>query len=233
MRLGIQALRWAGAVFGLLVAGGPVTAQVIRSLPTEDKVVALTFDACEAGKPTVVDNGITGILAAERIPYTIFVSGRFARSHAGEVAELARSEMVEIENHSFNHPLHMETLSAERVAQEVAATESLLLQITGRRTRFFRFPGGNYDARTLAHVQALGYRVVHWGLASGDPDPGMSAARLTTRILANTHNGSIHIFHINGRGVHTGEALPRIIEGLRQRGYRFVRLDDVLKPAAP
>jgi|GEM_PF-129072 len=60
MRLGIQAQRLAGAVFGLLVAGGPVTAQVIRSLPTEDKVVALTFDACEAGKPTVVESSIRG-----------------------------------------------------------------------------------------------------------------------------------------------------------------------------
>ena len=56
--------------------------------------------------------------------------------------------------------------------------------------------------------------------------------RMVTPTLAGTRPGDILIFHINGRGWHTAEALPRMIEGLSAAGYRFVLLRDYLKSAA-
>lgn len=212
----------------LLLAAPPARAEIIKRLPTADKVVALTFDACESVSPTILDRGIADYLAAERIPHTVFVSGRFARSHPDEVAELARSGLAEIENHSFNHPQHMERLAPEQVAREVAETQAILAGLTGKPSRFFRFPAGNYDQRTLEQVEAMGLRVVHWEEPSGDPSRDATADRLLRHVLANTRPGAIHIFHINGRGWHTAAMLPRLVEELRRRGYRFVRLDEAL-----
>jgi len=48
-------------------------------------------------------------------------------------------------------------------------------------------------------------------------------------VLDKTRPGSIVIFHINGRGRKTAEALPAILAGLRQRGYHFVQLSELLK----
>ena len=41
-------------------------------------------------------------------------------------------------------------------------------------------------------------------------------------MLGKARAGSIIIFHINGRGHKTAEALPAIVRGLRERGFRFV-----------
>ena len=206
----------------------PAAAEVVTRLPTTDKVVALTFDACESITPAFLDTAITEYLAAEQIPYTIFVSGRFARHQREQLAALAKTGLVELENHSFNHPMHMEKLSPERQRAEVEDTSRLLAEITGKGTRFFRFPAGNYDAAALARVEALGQIVVHWEVPSGDPARSSDATHIVSWVLAHTHPGSIHIFHVNGRGWHTHEALPILVAELRKRGYRFVRLDQAL-----
>ena len=224
-------MTWTRALL-LAVALGlshPAAAEVITHLPGTDKVVALTFDACESISPAHLDSKLVDVLEREGVPYTVFVSGRFARHHQAELAALAASGRVEIENHSFNHPQHMENLSPERVREELTETDALLQAITGKPTKFFRFPAGSYDARTLAQVESLGYRVVHWGTPSGDPSPAVDADRMTRGVLANTRPGAIHIFHINGRGWHTAEAMPRIVADLKSRGYRFVRLEEVLR----
>lgn len=222
------ALTGAGAASLLLATGGGAHAEVITGLPTRDKVVALTFDACETRTPVSLDHSIGDFLVGERIPFTVFACGRFARHNQDSLAALARLDFVEIENHSFNHDNHMERLDDATVRREVLDTEALLQTITGRRTRYFRFPAGNYDERTLADVERLGYRVVHWSFASGDPVKSVTPEELSRWVLLKTRPGSILIFHINGRGWSTGRALPGIVAALRGRGYRFTRLDALL-----
>ena len=79
----------------------------------------------------------------------------------------------------------------------------------------------------LAKWQA-GYKVVHWSFASGDPVRGLQAQGLTDWVLSKTKPGSILIFHINGRGWSTAQALPGILDALQKKGYGFTRLDAVL-----
>jgi peptidoglycan-N-acetylglucosamine deacetylase len=204
----------------------PWPPQVVTRLPTRDKVVALTFDACQAGERMTLDRGIADVLLARKVPFTIFVGGRFARDNSAVLAELAALPFVELENHSWSHPRDMRTLDDDRVRLEVSRAAAMVRQVTGRHTSLFRFPGGNVDERTVALVTGLGYTVVHWRWAEGDPDPQIGADRLVEQTLSRTRAGDILIFHINGRGWHTAEALPRILDGLAARGFRFVRLAD-------
>lgn len=222
-----------GLFAGAALFGAPARADVITRLPTNEKVVALTFDACEALKPVKLDHGIADYLVARRIPFTIFMGGLFARDNANDVKALAANDFVEIENHSYSHNNNMPGLSDARVRSEVLRAQSEIFKATGRVTHFFRFPAGHYDARTLSMVEAMGYRVVHWRWPEGDPDAQESADMLVRRTLKGTEPGDILIFHINGRGVHTSEALPRVIDGLEAEGYRFVLLKDYLPPPPP
>jgi len=213
-----------------LAAASSAQAEVIDHLPAGRAWVALTFDACEGrGKPAYLDRKLVDYLVAEKLPVTIFATGLFVRRNAADLAELAQSPLVEVENHSFDHPQHMEKLSAEQVRAQVAEADAAIAQVTGRQPRFFRFPAGNYDAATLATVEATDHRVVHWSFASGDPAPGLSPERLKTWVLSKTRGGDILIFHINGRAPATAQALPAIIAELRRRKVEFVRLDEVLR----
>lgn len=163
---------------------GHCAAEVVTRLPGESRTIALTFDACETRTPAFFDRKIVDYLLAEGIPFTVFISGKFARRNAEELRMLAGNPNVEIENHSLNHIQHMERLGEKEVVREVVEAERLLATITGRKPFFFRFPAGNYDQRTLDLVEGLGYRVVHWSFASGDPDKGLTPKRLTAWVLA-------------------------------------------------
>jgi peptidoglycan/xylan/chitin deacetylase (PgdA/CDA1 family) len=236
-RLGAVLLSWAGAAPALgAAAGAPapeaVPAGIVTRLPTHERVVALTFDACEAFERVRLDHGITDFLVARKVPFTVFMGGRFARDNADDVRELARHDFVSIQNHTWSHPRDLRLLDDERVRAEVQRAESMLVKVTGQRPTLFRFPGGNADERTVAIVRALGYQVVHWRWAEGDPAPSVDADRLVAQTLARTRAGDILIFHVNGRGWHTAEALPRIVDGLAARGFRFVTVAEMLPPAA-
>ena len=203
-------------------------AGIVTRLPTRDRVVALSFDACQAVERVQLDRGIVDPLVARRIPFTIFAGGRFARDNAASLRELAGRGFVEIENHSWSHRRDMRLLEDAQIETEIRRAGAMLETVTGRRPTLFRFPGGNADERTVAVARALGYRVVHWRWAEGDSDPKVTADALVAQTLARTRAGDILIFHINGRGVHTAEALPRILDGLAARGYRFVTIRDYL-----
>jgi len=206
----------------------PAQAEILARLPTEGKVVALTFDACESKTPAFLDRAIADYLVGEKIPFTMFVTGRFARHNQDALKELAGLDFVELENHSLDHDNHMERMSDEQIRHQIAGNDALLAGITGRHTHFFRFPAGNHDERGVAIAESLGYRVVHWRFPSGDPAKEITAAHLEEWVLSQTRPGDVLIFHINGRGWHTAEALPHIVEELRRRGYRFTTLAGAL-----
>jgi peptidoglycan/xylan/chitin deacetylase (PgdA/CDA1 family) len=217
--------RRLAAAFGvLLMLAPPATGEVIRRLPTADKMVALTFDACETKTPAYLDTRISDYLLSARIPFTIFVSGRFARHNQAALAALSKVDGVELENHSLNHDNHMERLSDAMIRREVADNDALLFAITGGHTRYFRFPAGNTSPRAVKDVEDLGYRVVHWSFESGDPIKDLTPSMLARWVLSKTTPGSILVFHINGRGWATAEALPQIVGELERRGYRFTLL---------
>jgi len=218
---------WISSLALGLALALPARADIVTRLPTTDKVVALTFDACESRTPASLDHGIADTLLAAKIPFTIFVSGRFARHNQDALRKLA-AQGVELENHSLDHDNHMERMTDEQISHQITDNDDLLSQITGRHTRYFRFPAGNYDARGVEIAEKLGFRVVHWRFASGDPARDVTPQHLQDWVLSQTRPGDILIFHINGRGWSTAAALPHIVDELRRRGYRFTTLAEAL-----
>lgn len=218
----------AAALAASLAISSLCFGEIITRLPTNEKVVSLTFDACETKTPSYLDHSILDYLLGEHIPFTIFVSGKFAARNSSELSELSKTDSIRIENHSMTHPLHMERLKSSGITKEILDDESLIEKISGRKPAFFRFPGGSFDKKSLQTAEGLGYRVVHWSFASGDPDRNVTADKMRKWVLFKVRPGSILIFHINGRGYHTGEALPGIVRELRKQGYRFVKLEDYL-----
>lgn len=170
---------------------------------------------------------IIDFLLQERIPATLFISGKFAKRNQREIKALATFPFLEFENHSASHHPHMERLAEKEMIKEL--DDSSLQALTGKKTRFFRFPGGNYDVQSVQIVERHHYKIVHWSFPSGDADRKITPPMLSTWVLTKTRPGSILIFHVNGRGYSTGVALPGIVHKIKQRGYRFVTLGEGLR----
>jgi peptidoglycan/xylan/chitin deacetylase (PgdA/CDA1 family) len=101
--------------------------------------------------------------------------------------------------------------------------------VTGKTPRYFRPPYGEVDARVATLAAGAGLVTIQYDVASGDPDPNLSAGALVRGVLGQAKGGSIVVFHMNKNGVHTAEALPEIIDGLRKKGFELVTVGELLQ----
>ena len=199
----------------------------IKSVEIDSVSIAITFDACATStKGFGFDRAVFETLKREQVTATIFVSGRWVEQHADAMADLASSPLIEFGDHSYDHP-HMASLPPEQMALEVDTTEATLARY-GKRGVAFRPPYGEWSEGVLEVLQRKQLPVVLWDVVSGDPSANISANGIVRNVLARTRPGSIIVFHINGRGWRTADAMPMVIAQLRERGFRFVPLSELL-----
>jgi peptidoglycan/xylan/chitin deacetylase (PgdA/CDA1 family) len=209
----------------------PVEPSVIEHGLRNERIIALTFDACSTHQPSDYDEKITEALINTGTPATLFLGGKWMLEEPEQTRRLAANPLFELGNHTYLHP-HLREASDERIRTELQSTQSIMDSLTGKHAVLFRPPYGEYDERVVRIAASLGLRTVQFDLASGDPDPAISKDRLIRYVSTMARNGSIVVMHINRRGWHTAEALPEIISRLRRRGFVFKTVSDLLHPSA-
>ena len=96
-----------------------------------------------------------------------------------------------------------------------------------------RFPYGSCNAASLAAVADQGELAIQWDVVTGDPDPHRSAKAIADTILGKVHPGAIIVAHANGRGWHTADALAIAIPKLKEEGYGFVTVSELVAAGKP
>jgi peptidoglycan/xylan/chitin deacetylase (PgdA/CDA1 family) len=203
------------------------TATTIRRLPTNEPVVALTFDTDTVRGYT---SSVLDTLAARGVQATFGVTGTFAANNPDLIARMVADGHV-LMNHSWSHPWFTDISSAERLSQ-LQRTENVVRKEVGVELQpYFRPPGGFYNAAVLADLAAAGYRYnVMWSV-DAQGWRGKSAAQITQETLAAIQPGAIVLQHTFVAG--DAGALGTIIDQLRARGYRFATVADYLGGTAP
>lgn len=183
-------------------------------------VIALTFD--DGPKPGVTER-LVDTLAREGVAATFFVIGRHATAYPALIKRIADAGF-EIENHTYTHP-NLTMLSPVAVEAELLKTAATVYASTGKSMRYFRPPGGNVNSDVYRAAAKWGLTACMWtvdadSVENGNPD------RLVEFVVSHAVPGAIVLMH-NGRQT-TVDALPRIVTGLRQRGFRFDTIDGLL-----
>lgn len=228
------------------VPSAPVRAQAVQNGPEKGKRIALTFDAdmtpqmldeLEAGRvQSWYERRIIRTLRKTRTPATLFLTGLWAKVYPRETSSLARDGLFEIASHTFDHLAWtadcyglpaVEGEDAKRT--EATHTERILEQLTGRPPRYFRFPGLCHEQADLELVAGLDEQAVD-GIASGDAfqeDP----SAIVSSTLEQVRPGSIVVMHMMGgpNAPATAAALEELIPRLRERGFRFATLTELLE----
>ena len=163
------------------------------------------------------------ILDSYEVPATFFVVGEWAQRCPDSVKALQQAGH-EIMNHSDTHP-HMNQCSEEEITSEVKGCNEKIQELTGVEPTLFRCPYGEYNDKVIATVRSLGMTPVQWSVDSLDWK-GISAEEITENVVSKVESGSILLFHNDAE--HTPEALPNVITVLKNQGYRFVRLTDLV-----
>jgi peptidoglycan/xylan/chitin deacetylase (PgdA/CDA1 family) len=194
-----------------------------RGAPTEN-TIALTFD--DGPKPGVTEL-LVNVLKQENIPATFFVIGRHA-AECPNLIKLIADAGFEIENHTYTHA-NLTLLSRASVERELLKTIAAVQMETGRRMRYFRPPGGNLNAEVTKVAAQWGLTPCMWTVTADSLEYG-NGNQLVEFVLKHAQPGGVIILH-NGR-MTTIEALPRIIAGLRQRGYSFATVEQLAQRKA-
>jgi peptidoglycan/xylan/chitin deacetylase (PgdA/CDA1 family) len=223
-------------------------------LPPEKKLIALTFDLCEGPHEIAGYQGeIVDILRANEVRATFFMGGKWMMTHRLRAQQLMSDARFEIGNHTWAHR-NLRLLTRSATVDELRNTQRAYQQLRrgiqdrkcippGRDTvadeiapkspSLFRFPFGACDPKSVKEVGKLGLVPIQWDVSSDDPDVKQTPDRLRKKVLENVGPGSIVLFHANGRGWYTDDALPAIITELKSRGYEFVTVTELLKAGEP
>jgi peptidoglycan-N-acetylglucosamine deacetylase len=217
----IMGLLSAGLAAIVVLAQSPARpdGDVIRLLPRGCHEIALTFDLCPVRKGPGFDAALVDELAADNIPATFFLSGRWIAHHDSAVRRLRAVPFFEIETHGQAHA-HLQNLRHDAQWREIDGPVELLRERYHIHATFFRPPYGEYDGTTVEVARELGQRVVLWSAASGDPDPHLSEAAIVAALSPHLHDGNVLVFHANGRGWHTREVVRDLVAELERRRLR-------------
>ncbi|MFA5928187.1 MAG: polysaccharide deacetylase family protein [Candidatus Margulisiibacteriota bacterium] len=202
--------------------------QVVWNGDRSKPQIALTFD--DGPKPEFC-LPILNILDQFGVKATFFIIGKEARWHPDLVYRIYESGH-DLGNHTYSH-YRLDSLSREQMDVELKASNEIIATITGKTPLYFRPPGGRFNKIVVNEVGKNDLQIINWSLNAGDYtnaskyfNPTIKPNELADRIIKSCRNGDIILMH-NGGGP-TTEALPKIIMGLRQAGFEFVTVSQLL-----
>jgi peptidoglycan/xylan/chitin deacetylase (PgdA/CDA1 family) len=186
---------------------------------SDDRRVALTFD----DGPTELTQAYLAVLDRVGARATFFVLGEQCSRWPGVVAEIARRGH-ELANHGYSH-ITFPQLQREGLLLNELARTAILLPATGRRP-MVRPPHGDVSFSSLVASARAGFTTVLWSHDSGDWCTE-SAGQVVRGVLdVDIPGGSIVLLH-EGQ-TWTLDALPAILNGLKEAGHELVTVGELL-----
>jgi len=194
--------------------------------PRGARRVALTFDD---GPDPVWTPRLLDALGQAGVRGTFFLVGERAERAPALVRRMV-AEGHEIGNHSWSH--RSLWMCGPRVtAREIGRAHDRLASLTGVPPRHFRPPWGMVNAAMFPALRRVGERCVFWSLQPEGRRP-RSAQRQVADVLGRAHPGAIVDLHdaegTPGAPARLLQALPAMLAGLRERGYTFSTIADLI-----
>jgi peptidoglycan/xylan/chitin deacetylase (PgdA/CDA1 family) len=203
-------------------------------LATEEKVIALTLDACGSPKGKGVDARLMDFLEQGRIPATLFINARWIDDNPELFRRLAANPLFEIGNHGLRHkPASVSgrsvygiegTRDAGELVEEIELNARKIEAISGTRPKLYRSGTACYDDVAVEIARVLGHETAGFSVL-GDAGATYTAAQVKAALLKST-SGDIILCHMNHPESGTGAGIIAAVPELRRRGFTFVRMSD-------
>jgi peptidoglycan/xylan/chitin deacetylase (PgdA/CDA1 family) len=196
--------------------------------PRDGRRLALTFDD---GPDSDCTPRVLDLLGAARARATFFLVGERAARHP-EIVRRMTAEGHEVASHSWSHR-SLWLCGPRATMEEIERAHDVLGALAGAPPRHFRPPWGMVNAAMFAALRRVGERCVFWSIQPEGRRPA-AAARQVAHVLARARPGSIVDLH-DAEGTPAAparllQALPPLLDGLRERGYTLTTVEALLAP---
>ncbi|MFB7183749.1 polysaccharide deacetylase family protein [Streptomyces sp. NPDC056178] len=228
----------------LAPAPGGLTPVFAHGARTGEKVVALTFDAdmtADEGRRAAAgehfDNPeLIALLRRLKVPATVFMTGRWADEYPAQARSIGADPLFEVANHSYSHyaftsPCYgLPTVAKGDMRGDVERAFAAFRKAGVRNVvPYFRFPGGCYDDAVRRALAPERVTAVQWDVVSGDAF-ATNADAVARQVLDGVRPGSLVVMHCTRSAAPvTDRAVGQVVPELRRRGYRFVKVSDLMR----
>ncbi len=198
---------------------------LLRSVPTQAKMIAFTFDDGPNRRytPKVLD-----LLQKYHAHATFFVIGQEVVRFPEMIGKIEGAGM-EIGNHGMHHKWLHKITPAE-VQQEITGGADAIVAAGGRKPYLYRLPGGFATESSSQLLGKLGYTVIGWSIDTRDWRMSASASRIEQIVMKQAAPGRIVIMHDGAiRREPTLTALSHVLPALESQGYQIVSVGELLK----
>lgn len=193
--------------------------------------VALTFD--DGPDPNYTPK-ILDILKQYQVKACFFVVGSKVRAYPELTRQILRAGHA-IGNHGFRHKAVC-LLSPGATRREFIDTDLAIEELTGQKTVFCRPAWGLFNLFSVWYCWLKGQKVVLWTYMSWDWTKKATPESICRKVLGRLKDGAIIILHdsdsafgaAKGSPEQTVEALPRILEGIKEKGLRVAPLEEIM-----
>lgn len=192
----------------------------IYAVSRADNHIAVTFDCAWGNSNTDL---LLSLLKDANATATFFVTGEFCDKYPEDVRKMYQAGH-EIGNHSDLHP-HIEGININDLIEDTRECSRKIKMITGEEPKIYRAPYGEYDDNTVSTIEGMGMKMIQWSVDSIDwQEP--NADTIIERVVSKTESGSILLFHNDLEN--TAQALPDVLTKLKQKGFTFVKVSDLV-----
>ena len=192
----------------------------IYRVQTEQKKVAFTMN-CAWNADDI--ETILQTLKENDVKITFFMVGDWIEKFPDAVKKIHEAGH-EIASHSDTHP-HVNKLSYEKNIEEIEKSNEKIEKITGKKTKIYRAPYGEYNDTVIKAAQDNGYYTIQWNLDTLDYT-GLTGEEMWKRLEQKIKAGDIILSH-NGTK-HTAESLDQLLKNIKQKGLEVVPISDLI-----
>ena len=188
----------------------------------EAKCIALTFDA----GPSENSARLLDILKEKQVPATFLLLGKRHIEKYPELVKRMAAEGHEVASHTWDHKILTE-ISEQQIREELKKPDDAIEKLTGRKPTLMRPPQGRTNDTVHRISREQGLAEVLWSVTAKDYTTNNSQL-IRKRVLEQASRDGIILLHDIYAG--TVPAVPGIIDDLKERGYVFVTVPQLLAP---
>lgn len=167
-------------------------------------------------------------LDEESVSATFFLLGEWAEHHP-HLVDLIAEKGHEIGMLGYRYKSYLKQ-TINDVQNDLYKAKDTFTTLGYPDLKLVRTPSGHFDKEVLTTAVNQGYQVIDWRVDAQDWEtPGVN--KIIDHVVSNTSNGDIILMHASDSATQTKESLATILPSLKQKGYTFVTISELITQA--